>query len=220
MSTKIHEIPNIKVSDLSSSSSPKLSLPTLMDSCTSESSPNDIESVLNQFGYRYLGKISDTLQGELIFAETVVSNERKSSTKVAIKRTSKELYSKKVMRDDDGTNFVIDEDILSESLLLYRSTVTSKCPGGYICQFIECFHSDTDYFLVMEYIASRTTLREFVEKAHEYITKGLLDKKEWIRIVKFISWQLVVTLHYLHNTMKIAHLDLTMVCTSGCGAVM
>jgi len=204
-----HQIPNIKVQCSSSSSEP-LSLPALTDpSGSSEATPIDEVSVLNQFGYRPLGKICDTLQGELIIAETLPSEHKPSKT-VAIKRTSKELYAAKVTRDADGTNFVVDEDILSECLLLHRATVTNKCPGGYICQFIHSFHSNSDYYLVMEYVSSRTTLRDFVRKAHDFIAKGLLDKKEWIRIVKFISWQLVVTLHYLHNTLKIAHNDLTM----------
>lgn len=215
MSVEQPTINNVAVSEDSSSPSPKLSLPALVDSQTSETCPNDIESVLNQFGYKYLGRLSDTLQGELILAETIISNYHKTVRPVAIKRTSKHLYNNKIMRQDDGTNFVVDEDILNESLILYRSTVTNRCPGNYLAQFIECFHSETDYYLAMEYISSKTTLREFVEKAHDYISKGLLDKKEWVRIVKFITWQLVVTLHYLHTTMKVAHLDLTMVCGIG-----
>lgn len=201
---------NYNESDNSSSSGPKLSLPSLHDATSPVSSPNAIDNVLNQFGYRYLGKITDTIQGELILAETVISEHHKAVRQVAIKRTSKDLYANKIMREDDGTNFVLDEDILQESLLLYKSTITNKCPGGYLCQFIECFHSETDYYLAMEYISSRTTLREFVQKGHQYIMQGMLEKKEWVRIVKFITWQLVVTLHYLHNTMNIAHLDLSM----------
>lgn len=95
-------------------------------------------------------------------------------------------------------------------MLLYNATIKRKCPGGYICRFIECFHSDTDYFLVMEYVPSRLTLRDFASRAHEYIAKGLLDKKEWVRIVKFLTWQLVVALHFLHTKLNMAHLDITL----------
>ena len=77
---------------------------------------------------------------------------------------------------------------------------------------LNSFESSTDYYLVMEYIESQVTLQEFCHKAHEYIQRGILDRKEWNKILKFISWQLVATIYYMHNSLNIAHLDLTMVC--------
>ena len=45
------------------------------------------------------------------------------------------------------------------------------------------------YFLVMEY--GGQSLKEFCDKAFEYIRNGKLDLKEWKRITKYLFWQYV-----------------------------
>lgn len=189
-----------------------------------KSSMISTESTLDQHGYRILHIIAKTQHGELILAESSCDNKEsinnnnnnKRSRKVAIKRTSKELLKNKTTMDlDDNNNvntlIVSDENIITEAILLNDATVNNTPPGDYVTRFIEFFQSTTDYFLVMEYIESQVTLKEFVEKAHKYIQKGILDRKEWNKILKFLSWQLIATTHYMHDELNIAHLDLTMV---------
>jgi len=170
------------------------------------------EATLDEHGYCKLHIIAKTQHGELILAQ---SSDNKGSRKVAIKRTSKQLLKNKTTidaedNDNINTHILSDENIITEAILLNDATVNNTPPGDYVTKFIEFFQSTTDYYLVMEYVESQVTLKKFVEKAHQYIQRGILDRKEWNKILKFLSWQLVATTHYMHNELNIAHLDLTM----------
>ena len=80
-----------------------------------------------------------------------------------------------------------------------------------IPRFIDFFVSDQYLYLVTEYI-SDVTLADFVETAMIYIKQNRLDLKEWRKFVKYIAWQLVATIYWLHNDLCVTHLDITMVC--------
>lgn len=201
------------------------------ESCSASSTPinhdqesyfkyKSIETILLQNGYRLLDIISKTLQGELVLAE--MSNHHKTK-KVAIKRTNKELARNRICFDDDesgfndesgynATHLLCDENIISEAVILNHVTRNNKPPGNFISKFIHFFESDHDYYLVMEYVNDGVTLNKFCEKAHQFIKRNMLDTKEWKKIVKFILWQIMVVIYYLHEQLNIAHLDLNMVC--------
>ena len=92
--------------------------------------------------------------------------------------------------------------------LVHISILVANTPiGGYITKFIESFE-DSDYFyLVMEYV-SNMNLKDFVVRAHQYIRSKQLKIKEWKKMCKYIFWQLVVTLYWMHHDLNCAHLDL------------
>eukprot|EP01084_Bolivina_argentea_P148389 259438_1 len=104
-------------------------------------------SILNEHGYQVLNKICDTLQGELILAKTKF--EDGIFHKVAIKRTNKILHDRKICIDENEINFLLDENIISESIILNMIS-NNDYACNYCCKFIEFFQSEYDHYLVME----------------------------------------------------------------------
>ena len=100
-----------------------------------------IEETLREHGYRKLQRISKTLQGELILAETINNSSlNKRRRKVAIKRSSKQLLKNKTcIEDNDATHILSDENIITEAILLNDVTVNNTPPGDYVTKFIEFF---------------------------------------------------------------------------------
>merc|ERR1712228_281414 len=79
----------------------------------------------------------------------------------------------------------------------------------YIVQFINFFESNDAFYLVMEK-AGNINLAQFNEKAHALIADGRMEIKHWKKIVKFIFWQIIVIIHWLHHGMQCCHLDLNL----------
>lgn len=154
-------------------------------------------------GYKKLGKISRCLQGDMYKALNQTNGEY-----VAIKRASKELLDDNIAFDDDGMTFCVSENLVKEAAILQYLTVRNRPLGDYIVNFVDLFEDDEDYFLVLEYIESETNLQQFVQEAHEYLKKGQLPLKAYQKAIKYIMWQLVVTVKWLHDDMHCCHLDL------------
>merc|ERR1719499_1524921 len=53
-------------------------------------------------------------------------------------------------------------------------------------------------------------LRKFSTTAHELIRDGKLSAKDWSKTCKFIMWQLVATIRWLHDVYHCCHLDLVL----------
>lgn len=128
------------------------------------------------------------------------SNEKASETKrqfVTIKKTSKELYAKKIgyLRGEDIT-FCIEEDALKEEEVLKCLTVDhshriedNKC---HVVKYIDAFESESYYYLVTEYIANEYTLTDFVHDGLEHVDHGRLKREEYLKIIRYLFWQLSV----------------------------
>ena len=168
----------------------------------------DEESIFYNNGYQKISKICDTLQGAMYKAIKLekevlnVNYNNKFQSKqsyVAIKQTNKSLFSEKIAIEDDDTTFCVSEDIIKEAMILKYLTVDNTPIGGYIVKYIDLFESDTDYFLVMEYIESEMNLKQFVSKSREYIKNGKLSANQYHKIVKYLLWQLFVTIQWLHS---------------------
>ena len=166
---------------------------------------------LRQRGYQKIRKISDTLQGD-IWECQIISGDNgqkeqaqkphiQTSNRIAIKRTDKYLFREKITIQED-INFIVDENILKESVILKHLTYDNQPIGDTIVKFIEFFESLTDYYLVEEYVPSEYTLKQFVHKSHEYLKNGQLNIKEYQKIIKFIFWQLCVTIQWMHQDMN------------------
>ena len=101
-----------------------------------------------------------------------------------------------------------DENIVKEAIILHYLTELNQSPSGCICSFVDFIESKQSYWLIMDHCG--ITLTEFVKTAHQYISEKKLKLKDWRTVTKFIIWQLSVCLFWLHNDMKVCHLDLNM----------
>eukprot|EP01084_Bolivina_argentea_P132447 233734_1 len=158
---------------------------------------------LEKNGFIRTKKLRNTLQGELLEAKSITNGKT-----VVIKKTDKKLHSKRISVQN-GMNIIVEENIIKEAMILHHLTVVNKALNNHIVQFIKFFESKTSLYLVMEN-AGNTNLAEFNEKAHEYIAQKKLKLKHWKKIVKFIFWQLAVTIHWIHHDIHCSHLDLNL----------
>eukprot|EP01084_Bolivina_argentea_P203837 348074_1 len=148
--------------------------------------------------------ICDTVQGQLLKCKSMINDQY-----VAIKRIDKQLFSEKITKiSDNGFNFCVEKNIVNEAKILKYLTLDNKCTD-YITKYIDFFESDTDYYLVLEYVNGQT-LKQFVQKAHDYISNNKLDIKHYQKIIKYIFWQISAILHWMHSDMKCCHMDLTL----------
>lgn len=151
-------------------------------------------------GYKIMNKLCNTLQGELFKAISTKSSTTESSTIscVAIKKTGKHLCGQRIAFEEDIT-FIVDENILKEALILKHLTVDNQCIGDYICKFKDFFECDENLYLVTEYIDSEMNLKQFIKKSFEYMKNGKLLRADYHKTVKYIMWQIAVTIHWLHD---------------------
>lgn len=213
-------LPNPDGSHLSLSLSPSINLSSdfdidspLCDDFTSLmdilSQTKEIEEdiLFTKHGYTKIEKICDTLQGELIKAKVdkdknLNQNNIHKHEYVAIKKICKVLTHEKLAYDpndkDDNITFCVEENIIKEAQILKYLTVDNQSTFNYIIQFIELFESDTHYYMVTEYIQGMN-LKQFTNKAHQYIQSGQLSLNKWQKTVKFIMWQLLATFQSLHD---------------------
>eukprot|EP01084_Bolivina_argentea_P054453 99855_1 len=162
----------------------------------------DEEVVFAFNGYKQLHKICDVLQGELYKGIQLSSNKF-----VAIKKTDKSQYRKNITVQNNFS-FCVTENRVKESHILKYLTVNNRPIGDYIIQFIDFFESDNNYYLVTEYINTKTNLKQFIKTAHKYVVNGILSLKKYQQVIKYLLWQLAVTIKWLHVDMKCVHLDI------------
>eukprot|EP01084_Bolivina_argentea_P096428 173371_1 len=160
--------------------------------------------ILSQNGYKYIDKLCDTLQGELIKAEVIKPSLRDASvgSYVAIKKTDKSLVKDNIAIQDNMT-FMVSENCFKEAYTLKQLGRNSN-----IVQFIDYFESDTHFYLVMEYIENAITLKEFVDLSFKLINECELTMEEYSKTIQYIIWQLANTIRYLHGVVQCTHLDI------------
>eukprot|EP01084_Bolivina_argentea_P090888 163691_1 len=166
------------------------------------------DNIFIAHGYIKMNKICDTLQGELYKASVINKNSNKPQY-VAIKKTSKLLFNERIAIRDEIT-FCVSENILKEAVLLKHLTMITGEISKYIINYVDFFQSDTDYYLVTEYVCSEINLKQFVTKAQKYIHNGTLDYKQYKKVIKYILWQVFVAIQWLHESVHLCHLDLGM----------
>ena len=104
-----------------------------------------------EHGYTKIGKICDTLQGELIKAKTNFCSIDCKYEYVAIKKICKKLTRDKIAYDHDQDSntdiqFCVQEDIQKEAAILKHLTLDNQSTFNYIVQFIEFFESEDYYY--------------------------------------------------------------------------
>jgi len=181
----------------------------LLSKATDEQRVGDT-ALLEQKGYRVLSKLADAVQGQIFLAELLRSPQGQSAAaqRVAIKRINKELSDDKTtFEDEDGMKELVDEDVRKEAAILKYLTVRKGATGDHIAKFVDFFESDTHYYLVTAYVDG-ITIAELADNAHALIVAGKLSRKNWLKTVKFILWQLTGALHWLHRVYDCCHLDI------------
>merc|ERR1712228_775615 len=165
-------------------------------------------------GYSVVHKICDTLQGELYKCKVEKDCLPKApfGSFVAIKKTDKALFDDKIAVKDDMT-YIVDEDIVREANILRYLTNNLKSNANQngehrVVQFLELFETESDYYLVMEYVEGEHNLADFVKKAFELMRENKLSKSEYHKTIKNLLFQIVSTIHWLHDVMKCTHLNL------------
>jgi len=194
--------------DISSSYDSPYEYPNAYENSNEQSMENYIQTLSN-YGYSKLKTICDqSLQGKVYEGEKRTGNDYGSIKieRVAIKQVSKLLHNAHISLED-GMSFVVEENVIKESLILNYLTVLNKPPADYIVNFIEFFEDNDNFYLVTSYGGNQNLL-QFVNKAHTYLKEGRLSIKEWQKTVKYLFWQIIVILNYLHNDLQCAHLDL------------
>lgn len=140
--------------------------------------------------------------------------EKEEEKYVAIKRVSKELHDKKIIAPDHINTqeyqfqFCTEQNVVKEGQILQY--LTDHKSTEYIAKYIDFFESETDYYLVLEFIEGETNLSQFISSAHAFIADGALDVKLYQKTIKYIMWQLCAVVHWLHNNMHCCHLDLNL----------
>eukprot|EP01083_Nonionella_stella_P217829 781726_1 len=158
---------------------------------------HNIDPPLKLNGYKFIRKICDTQQGELFEATDL--NAHKSSAVVIIKKVDKALFRQRITKPDAfGMTYCVPDNILKESLILNHLTVNNHCQCNYMVQFAHFFYSDQNYYLVTKPIDDDTlNLKQFIEQAQKHIREGKLDIQGYVKVIKFIFWQLSVLLHWM-----------------------
>eukprot|EP01084_Bolivina_argentea_P270124 459259_1 len=174
--------------------------------------PHDISELCFYFfyghGYAKVCKMSDTLQGELFKALILNESDGTNNQKfVAIKKTEKRLFQERIAVENN-ISFLVSEDIVKEACILRYLTVDNHPIAPHIVQYIDFFETDDAYYLVMEYIQSEINFRQFINLCKVHITNGQLSMRGYKKIVKYLLWQLFVTVEWLHISMQCCHLDL------------
>eukprot|EP01083_Nonionella_stella_P225058 800541_1 len=163
----------------------------------SSSSVSDTDTFLATHDYKRLNKICDTLQGELYKAQTISNHQL-----VAIKITDKTLHDEQISLQD-GTHFCVAENIVNEARILKHLSVDNTSIGHHIIQYIDFFEDESHYYLVLEYIGSEIHLKQFIDTAFVHLANGKLQRKHYQTVIKYLCWQLMVTIHWMHHDMKV-----------------
>mmetsp|Transcript_17564 Transcript_17564/g.28052 ORF Transcript_17564/g.28052 Transcript_17564/m.28052 type:complete len:467 (+) Transcript_17564:120-1520(+) len=160
-------------------------------------------------GYRIVRKMMDSLQGELYECVIIdaAKREKAGMSRVVIKQVSKNLH-RSGEAEKDGAIVLVEENVIKEAMILKHLTKDNSAYGGYIAKYIDFFETDKEFFLVMEY-AGEITLAQWIQQAFELLNNGKLKLAEYKKAVKFMFWQICVTVHWMHHDMNVCHLDLS-----------
>ena len=149
--------------------------------------------------YLYIDEMYETPQGALFKAKPTCSPEQV----VTIKKADKVMSHDGTALQDEFF-IVVEEDIVKEALILQHLTDNLSPTGNYIPEFIDFFESATDYYLVMQHVDGQT-LRHFIDSAHQHIVDGKLQSKVYAKAIKFIMFQCMALLHWMHSVAHCCH---------------
>jgi len=171
----------------------------------------DRDTAILQKGYELMEQIRLCPQGSVWSAKvTKHGMAAPMGSIVAIKRVSKLLrHGQECMSDEDGLRELVEEDIVKEAAILKHITVDIRASSGrFILKYVDFFETQSEYCLVTEWHENAVTIKQFVDQAHLYLTKGLLQRKGYCKTIKYLFWQLLATMRWLHEALGCCHLKL------------
>jgi len=134
------------------------------------------------------------------------ARDRAVGTFVHIQQAEKAMTG--ISMDCDGTVLCNQKDLRKETRLLKLLTQHNEPRGGYIAAFVDFFESSTHFYLATEFV-SGPTLRQFAREARGYVDQGRLTQRQYAKVVKYVLWQLIVTVRWLHQIQHCAHLAIS-----------
>eukprot|EP01084_Bolivina_argentea_P250150 419040_1 len=169
-------------------------------------------NILNDYGYEIQSKITNTTNGRIYIGKQVqitshnrVQNQKRNRINLPpsplIKANYNMLFGASNMKQLVIKKYDKDAEInlcIKESKILHYLTVLNHPPSNNICKYFDFIETDDAYYLIEEYCGSMT-LDTFISTAHKYIKDKKLKVKHWRVIVKYLFWQLIVNLNWMHS---------------------
>eukprot|EP01084_Bolivina_argentea_P130106 229709_1 len=177
---------------------------------------------LKQFGYKINKLLSHTINGCIYVAEIIDSdfNDNKDKERNNIKLPSSPSIKpvKSNLKNVNNINNCLvrvkkyekenGDRIIQEALILHYLTIKNIPPSPNICKYIDFVETDDAYYLIQEH-GEYISLDDLILTAHKYIKMKRMKKKHWRIIIKYLFWQLIATLYWMHELMKVCHLNLS-----------
>eukprot|EP01084_Bolivina_argentea_P023729 44322_1 len=157
---------------------------------------------LSAHGYKKHELICKTLQGKLFAAKSLNNN----NEIVVIKTANIKLHQQGVAIDAKGRKFNVKENIVKEARIMEK--FMDNNPPNTCIKFHKFFSDTNQFYLVME--KGGQGLFEFVVKCHKLIHEKRLSLKKWRKNVKYMFYKMAKFIHWLHNQMHCAHLDISL----------
>ena len=122
-----------------------------------------------------------------------------------IKRTSVQLHKRGVAYVDNKL-YCVKENIIDEASIM--KILTANNPPKGLTKFINFVNDNKNYFLLMEY--GGESLLKHINTFHVRIKSGEISLKEWKKHVKILFKQMCVFVNWMHNKVRLAHLDISL----------
>eukprot|EP01083_Nonionella_stella_P232774 820769_1 len=161
-------------------------------------------------GYRVSStKLANTLQGSVWRGINLnFDRDGRFNPHIVIKVASKSL-SISGSTLVDGKCIAVEESIVSEMRVLRYLTQHGAIYGlnKYLANYIDFFHDDLHYYLVMENGGS--SLFDFIFKAHQSIASRKLSILKWHNVCKILFKKMITFVDIIHS-MNVCHLDISL----------
>eukprot|EP00484_Ammonia_sp_Unknown_P018903 CAMPEP_0197025070 /NCGR_PEP_ID=MMETSP1384-20130603/5502_1 /TAXON_ID=29189 /ORGANISM="Ammonia sp." /LENGTH=304 /DNA_ID=CAMNT_0042453557 /DNA_START=74 /DNA_END=985 /DNA_ORIENTATION=+ len=146
-------------------------------------------------GYLKHSTVYDSTQGA-VYKACKLDSDGEPVCYVTIKRASKNCTK------------IHNEACVLRQLTISEDDNNQTSVANYIAAYVDFFESSHDCYLVTQFVETGMTLREFVRQCHDYIKHHKLPFSEFVKSVKFLLWQLCVTVEWMHSVKKVSHSDL------------
>jgi len=157
-------------------------------------------NILLRYGIHVLFKLTSTLQGSIYAGiDDIYGN-------CIIKRCDINLHEKKLgIIKNEIVN--VSEDIIKEVNIMTYLHKSHKKPKGVLNVYHFLYDNNNMYF-IMEH--GGLSLYDHCQEYHKLILNGKLKVKEWIIHVKILFKQLINIIFWLHNEIKLCHMDISL----------
>jgi len=160
-----------------------------------------IQRLLLDRGYECVCKLASTLLGSVWRATPTNKDENTNQKDVIIKVSSKQSIS----RSQCHENAKQEIEILK---LIRNQYAKHHKVAQQIIGYLDSFEDDEYCYLVLE--DGGIDLFEFVKQCHKDLESKLMSVQDWLLIVKELTRRILDLTHFLHETLRVCHLDLSL----------